>query len=218
MGTDVGPILIVDSDVRFRAFARHLFERAGFSTIEATTGSAAVVAARAQRPGLVLLDVCLPDSNGFEISYELRDECGDDLPIIFVSGERTDPLDRVVGLLVGGDDYVVKPPDPDELLARTRRLVSRPRRRRTPRPGGSLDTSLTERELQVLGLLAEGIGSKEIARRLVISPKTVASHIQHLLGKLGVHTRAEAIVLAHRNGLVAGPTSRTDEMEPSARP
>ena len=217
MGTDVGPILIVDSDVGFRAFARRLFGRAGFSTIEATTGSGAVVAARAQRPGLVLLDVCLPDSNGFEISYELRDECGDDLPIIFVSGERTDPLDRAAGLLVGGDDYVVKPVDPDELLARTRRLITRSRRAVIVRRGASADAALTQREAQVLGLLAEGVGSKEIARRLVISPKTVSSHIQRILAKLGVHTRAEAIAVAYRNGFVASPAARPDEPEPSSR-
>ena len=65
----------------------------------------------------MLLDVLLPDVSGFEIASELRDEFGDDLPIVFISGDRTQPLDRAAGLLVGGDDYVVKPADQDELLA-----------------------------------------------------------------------------------------------------
>lgn len=202
MTVDCGPILIVDEDADFRAFASHLFERAGFSTTEAATGEQAMTAARSERPGLVLLDVVLSDVSGFEVSKELRDEFGDDLPIVFVSGERTEPLDRAAGLLVGGDDYVVKPFDPDELLARARRLISRSRRTRSSWPRPPLDAALTSRELEVLQLLAEGMAPKEIARGLVISPKTVASHIQHILAKLGVHGRAEAVAVAYREGFV----------------
>ena len=75
-------------------------------------GREALAAARVERPTLVLLDVFLPDVSGFEICRTLRDEFGQDLPIIFVSGERMKPADRAVGLLVGGDDYLVKPVDP----------------------------------------------------------------------------------------------------------
>lgn len=120
----------MDQDQGSRAFAARLFERAGFAIDEAASGEEAMASAREVRPSLVLLDVVLPDLSGFEIARELRDEFGDDLPIIFISGDRTEPLDRAAGLLVGGDDYVVKPADPDELLARARRLISRSRRGR----------------------------------------------------------------------------------------
>ena len=204
MRTDAGAILIIDPDVRFGTFAARIFECAGFSTRRATTGVEAVEAARSERPGLVLLEVCLPDINGFEVSRQLRDEYGEDLPIVFVSGERTDPDDRAAGLLIGGDDYLVKPCHPDELLARVRRLISRSQNRgiswqRTPG-----DASLTRRELEVLRLLAEGMRPREIARELVISPKTVSNHIQRVLGKLGAHSSAEAVAIAYKEGFGNG--------------
>ena len=211
MRRDVGPILVVDDDVRFAAFAARLFERAGFSTTEATTGAEGVAAARSERPGLVLLEVCLPDINGFEVSHQLRDEFGDDLPIIFVSGERTDPHDRAAGLLIGGDDYLVKPVHPDELLARARRLISRSQNGPIPWHRATSDASLTSRELEVLRLLAEGMRPKEIARDLVISPKTVASHIQRVLAKLGAHSRAEAVAIAYREGFVRALNAPGDD-------
>ncbi len=202
MRGELGPILIADQSARFRAFVSGLFERAGFLTVEAATGEEAIVSARNQRPGLVVLDVLLPDVSGFELSCELRDEFGDNLPIIFVSGERTEPLDRAAGLLVGGDDYLFKPVDADELLARARRLISRTHGERTSLSRASLEADLTKRELEVLHLLAEGMQPKEMARELVISPKTVASHMQRIIGKLGVHSRAEAVAVAYREGLV----------------
>lgn len=215
MITDCGPILIVDEDGNSRAFASRLFERAGFPIEEAATGDEAMVSARRVRPCLVLLDVLLPDVSGFEIANELRDEFGDDLPIVFISGDRTEPLDRAAGLLLGGDDYVVKPPDPDELLARARRLISRSRRGRAASLAhGPIDAELTSREHEVLELLARGMRPKQIARELVISPKTVASHLQRVLAKLGVHSRAEAIAIAYREGFIgeSGPTG--DEGSP----
>jgi DNA-binding NarL/FixJ family response regulator len=202
MSIDCGPILIVDKDSGTRALLAHLFKRAGFVASEAATGEDAIAAARQKRPGLVLLEVCLPDVSGYEVAHELRDEFGDDLPIIFVSGERTEPLDRAAGMLIGGDDYIVKPFDPDELLARSRRLIFRSRRARTSWSPTPLDDALTIRELEVLQLFAEGMRPKQIARQLVISPKTVSSHTQHVLAKLGAHSRAEAIAIAYREGLV----------------
>ena len=207
MSVDWGYILLVDADARFRAFVSLHVARAGFTVTEATTGGQAVDAAREERPSLVLLDVALPDVNGFEVCQRLRDEFGDDLPIVFVSGERTGPLDRAAGFLVGGDDYLVKPVDPDELLARARRLVSRSRRGRASWPRTPRQAALTDRELEVLQLLAEGMSSKVIARELVIAPKTVASHVQHVIAKLGVHSRAEAVAVAYREGYVSATTA-----------
>ncbi len=201
MASDCGPILIVDDDESFRAFVSMLVARAGYETLEAGTGDGALAAARAERPALVLLDISLPDINGFEVCHQLRDEFGDELPIIFISGERIEPTDRAVGLLVGADDYVVKPFDSDELMARARRAIVRSQPERTnatiPR-----DLRLTRRELEVLEGLAEGLPPREIAAKLVISPKTVASHVQRILAKLGVHSRAHAVALAYQSGLL----------------
>ena len=204
METDSGALLIVDDDATFREFVRSLLSRIGHPIVEATDGDEALEAALAERPSLVLLDIDLPGASGYEICRALRDLHGEDLPIVFVSGRRTEGLDLVAGLLIGADDYLVKPFQAAELLARVRRHLSR-----APHStNGGAGASLTPREQEILGLLAAGLDQRAIAERLVISPKTVATHIQRILGKLGVRSRAQAVAYAHRHGLVdAAPAS-----------
>jgi DNA-binding NarL/FixJ family response regulator len=198
-------VLVVDDDRRFRDLAKTVIERAGFAVVEAGSADQALAAARSHPPHLVLLDVKLPQSSGYEVYRELHDVLGDNLPIIFVSGERTEPYDRVAGLLLGADDYLVKPLDPDELVARIRRSL-RPRgngvhkdAERAAENGGA---DLTPRELEVLRLVADGRSSAQIAHELVISPRTVGTHIQHILAKLGVANRTEAAAYAFHAGLI----------------
>ena len=189
-------ILIVDGDRTSRGLMSRVLRRAGYITCEAKTGEEALVAAKRERPALVVLEVLLSGVSGFEVCRELKDEFGEALPIVFVSGTRTESGDRVAGLLIGGDDYLVKPFDPNELLARVRRLLP-PRR-----GGGETKRRLTQRELDVLSLLVEGLSQSAIAERLFISPKTVGKHIEHILAKLGVHNRAQAVALAVRDELI----------------
>jgi DNA-binding NarL/FixJ family response regulator len=199
--------VIADEDPAFRAFLSHLLRRLALPVVRAATGAEALQAARQCRPALVVLDVVLPDVSGFEVCRDLREELGEELPVILVSGEKTDDHDRAAGLLLGADDYLVKPLDPSVFIARVRRLVAR----------GTGDTDavdrtlrahrrLTPRELEVLALLADGHGRTAIARMLVISPRTVGSHIEHLLSKLGVHSQAQAVAAAYRDQLL-GPAA-----------
>ena len=200
--TTENAVLIVDDDDGFRLLVAHVLARAGIPSVEAPNGEEALELATTVRPTAVLLDVALPDIDGFEVCRELRDRFGDGLPVLFVSGERVAPHDRSAGLLVGGDDYLIKPVDPDELLARVRRAIARTqngkRERRTER-----HDDLTPREVEVLSLLARGLDPTEIAKELVISPKTVASHLQSVMAKLGVHSRAHAVARAYEDGLIA---------------
>jgi DNA-binding NarL/FixJ family response regulator len=195
-----GDVLIATLDDVVRDMATRLFTRAGFATVDVTTGEAALSSALRRRPSLVLLDLQLADMTGYEVCYELRERAGPDIPIIFVSADRTEPSDRVAGLLIGADDYLSKPFDPDELLARARRVLAR-----SPAPTRTMDTPLTGREIQVLQLLADGSNQDAIAKELFISSKTVATHIQRILTKLDVHSRTEAVALAYREGLVRDP-------------
>jgi DNA-binding NarL/FixJ family response regulator len=188
-------IFVVDDDDGFRSYVVELLENAGYRTDEFASGSLVLAAATAEQPAAVVLDVQLPDLNGYELLRELRDRYGDTIQIIFISGERMEPLDRTAGLLLGADDYLVKPVDPGEFVARVRRLVG-PQRIEASATNG-LD-SLTKREHEVLELLGQGHAQDEIARALVISPKTVSTHIQRILGKLKVHSRAQAVAVVLR--------------------
>jgi DNA-binding NarL/FixJ family response regulator len=187
-------VLVVDDDAGFRAFVRSLLEDGGYRVVEAS-GAEGALNGITPEPNLVVLDVAMSPTSGYEVCRVLRAR-RPDLPILFVSGEQTEALDRVAGLTLGADDYLVKPFEPGELLARVQALL----RRMLPQRAA---TSLTRRELEVLLLLADGLKQREIADRLVISPKTVGTHIEHVLSKLGVHSRAEAVAAAYRRDLIA---------------
>lgn len=190
-----GPILIVDDDDGFRAFAAAALSAGGLATIEAPGADAAFAAADERAPSVVLLDVCLPGLCGYEIARRLRQE-RPGVRIVFCSGVRTESFDRVAGFLLGADDYVVKPVAPDELVARVRAVVLR------ASTDARVSIRLTPRELQVLEQLASGRTQKEIGRELAISSKTVGTHVEHILEKLQVRNRAQAIAVAYRDNIV----------------
>ena len=200
----VGPplVLIVDRDRDYCKFVTTVLQRAGYTARNVSTAGEAIAFVGTRRPAAVILDVILPGATGYGVCRELREEHGDDLPIIFVSGEVTDPADRVVGLLLGGDDYLVKPIDPDELTARLRRLIARSNTRADVGARPNTFAELTTRESEVLRLLAQGLNQESIARELEISHATVGTHIQRVLTKLDVHSRTQAVALAYRERLV----------------
>ena len=193
-----GGVLVVDDDPAFRAFVVETLSEAGYSVEEAGTGREATEAARSRRPALVMLDVSLPDVSGHEVCTRLRELHGETLPIVFVSGLKTDELDRTAGLLIGADDYIAKPMEPGELLARIRRVALRSGVSLAAPESNPVTDKLTPREQQILRMLAEGMSQNDIAVELVISPKTVGTHLQRILSKLEVHSRAQAVALAHR--------------------
>lgn len=194
-GVAAGCFLIADADERCRTSMAGLLGRAGFRTREAATGEEALAAAREERPALVVLEVSLPDVSGYSVCRQLRGSFGETLPIVFVSGERTEPNDRVAGLLIGADEYLGKPLSADEFLLRVQRLAQRP----TAHAAAAV---LTAREHEVLTLLAQGLSQKEIARHLYLSPKTVNTYTERLYEKLGVHSKSQAVAAAFHRGLV----------------
>jgi DNA-binding response OmpR family regulator len=195
-GSSSSVIVLADADRDFLAFVSDLLEPAGYPTIAVSSGEEALDTVRREDPRLLVLDVELPGLSGYEVCRQLRDELGDRLPIVFVSGLRTESFDRAAGLLMGADDYLVKPVAPNEFLARVRRLLSRSASSATPR------FELTRREHEILCLIAEGLATDEIKRRLKISHKTVATHLGHIYAKLGVGSRSQAVAVAYREELV----------------
>jgi DNA-binding NarL/FixJ family response regulator len=199
------PILIADDDKAFRQALASLFDDAGYATREAPSGEEALRLALAGRPAAAIVGVVLPGISGYEVCHRLREAFGELLPIVLTSETRTDPLDRVAGYAVGADDYLVRPFESEELLALVRRSIIRGRAFANFVPDGPVvapPLDLTRREREVLSLLAAGLRQDEIGARLVISPKTVATHIDRILPKLGVHSRAEAVAFAHRHRLL----------------
>lgn len=195
-----GRALVVDDDEGVRVFVAATLEAAGFAVMTAASGEEALRRTRGEPLDLAVLDVNLPGISGYAVCKTLREQAA--LRILFISGVRTESYDRVAGLLIGGDDYLVKPFAPDELVERARALMRRP----APAVGrGPARAPLTPREQEVLMLLAEGLQQAAIASRLVISPKTVSTHIEHILAKLGAHSRAEAVAIAFRDDLVSLP-------------
>ena len=190
-------VLVVDDDERFSRFLAALLLSAGYCVVTAASADEAIAASRQARIDAAVIDVVMPGRGGYSICRELREEVASDLPVIFISGDRVDPFDRAAGIIAGGDDYLVKPVHPDELLARLDRLLARSRGRAL-KPA----LELSEREIEILQLIPEGCPPGELARQLFIAPKTVSSHVQRIFVKLGVHTRAQAVAMAYAAGLI----------------
>lgn len=115
-------VLVVDDEPEIVRLLRDYLERAGFSVDTATDGEAALRAARRRRPDLVILDLNLPRLDGLDVARSLRRD--GDVPIIMLTA-RTEETDRVAGLELGADDYVVKPFSPREVVARVRAVLRR---------------------------------------------------------------------------------------------
>ena len=208
--TGAARILVADHDRESRALMSRVLRRVGYTVDQAETGEEALAVAKRERPALVVVEVLLRGVSGYEVCHELKNEFGEALPIVFVSGNRTESGDRVAGLLVGADDYLVKPFDPEELLARVRRLLP------APVAEGRKVHELTQRELDVLSFLVEGLNQSEIAEKLVLSPRTVGKHIEHILRKLDVHSRAQAVSVALRDDMLLADSTSPPEVEASS--
>ena len=117
-----GPILIVEDDANTASLVKTYLEREGFSTITAADGEKAILMAKQQKPGFVILDIMLPKIDGWEVCRQLR--TFSNVPVLMLTA-REEEIDRVTGLSLGADDYVVKPFSPRELVARVKAILRR---------------------------------------------------------------------------------------------
>jgi DNA-binding NarL/FixJ family response regulator len=213
-----GPIrvMVVDDHPMWRdAVARDLAE-AGYDVVAtAADGAQALRIAGAARPDVVVLDLQLPDMSGVEVTRGLRVSCpSTNVLVLSASGEQQDVLDAVKAGAVG---YLLKSAVLPELLDAVRRtaegdavftpglaaLVLGEFRRlaSAPAAGDGDAPSLTERETEILRMVATGMSYKQIASRLVLSHRTVQNHVQNSLGKLHLHNRVELVRYAIEHGL-----------------
>src|SRR5215211_5824179 len=136
-----GPVLIVEDDKSTASLVAVYLEKEGFNAIQAYDGQQALELARRYSPAFIILDLMLPKVDGWEVCKELRRSS--DVPILMLTA-REDEMDRILGLSLGADDYLVKPFSPRELIARVKAIL----RRAKPDPLTSSD-SFTYRDLHL---------------------------------------------------------------------
>ena len=216
-------VLLVDDHAMMRAGFRTILSLEDDIVVvgEAGTGSEALTAASALHPTVICMDVQMPDMDGLEATRRIiADEAIDAAVLIVTTFDRDDYL--FSALSAGASGFLLKNAGPEELVAAvrvvaggdallapevTRRVIARfatPDAAPTaPRANAPLDLAepLTDRETEVLRLIAEALSNAEIAARLFIGEATVKTHVSNVLQKLGARDRVQAVVLAHRHGL-----------------
>jgi DNA-binding response OmpR family regulator len=156
-------VLVIEDEPNIASFARMYLEAAGFTVEVSTRGDEGLERALASPPDLVVLDLMLPGADGYEVTRRLRSESK--LPIIMLTA-RDDPVDRVVGLELGADDYVTKPFNPRELVARVRAELRRS-------DGSAAGPSATPAMLALDGLRVD-VGGREVfveGENVALTPK-----------------------------------------------
>ncbi|MCL4822393.1 MAG: response regulator transcription factor [Vicinamibacteria bacterium] len=207
-------VVIADDHAILRDGVRALLSTAADVEVvgEAADGSEAVARCQALRPDVVLLDVNMPGLGGLEAALVLRRECPDTRVLILSQHEDREYVTRA--LQAGAAGYVLKKAAGAELVSAIRavhtgglvldpavaRAAMEPER--SEDAGASDYDRLTDREKQVLRLVAEGRANKEVAEELGISVKTAMSHREHLMQKLGLHSRTELVKFALRIGVI----------------
>ena len=161
---DTAHVLIIEDEANIASFARMYLEAAGFRVSHADRGDTGLAMAQDERPDLILLDLMLPGLDGYEVTRRLRGERA--TPIIMLTA-RDDAVDKVVGLELGADDYVTKPFNPRELVARVRAVL-----RRTETTGGG-GTEPHDTVIEIDDLRIE-VGGREVfvsGERVALTPK-----------------------------------------------
>ncbi|WP_371477251.1 response regulator [Kitasatospora sp. NBC_00315] len=215
-------VVVADDQVLVRTGFRMILTAEGIDVVaEATNGVEAIDAVRRTRPDVVLMDIRMPEMDGLEATRRILagppDTGGEGTRVIILT---TFDLDHYVyaALAAGASGFLLKDVTPEHLAAAvrmvragdallapaiTRRLVERFARRDAGAVAVHRDlSSLTPRELEVLGLLAQGRSNAELAAGLQLSEATVKTHVARILGKLGLRDRAQAVVAAYESGLV----------------
>ena len=208
-------VLVADDQSMVRAGFRMLLSQEKDIEVVAEAGNGLEAVDKAARfePSVVLMDIRMPELDGLEATRRIL--AADPAARILIL--TTFDLDEYVyeALSAGASGFVLKDDPPEQLIAAvrtvaagdallspavTKRVISRFTRTPSPVPPAGLD-GLTERELDVFRLIARGLSNAEIGAQLFISETTVKSHVTHILQKLDIRDRVQAVVLAYRSGL-----------------
>lgn len=231
--TDSLRVVIADDQTLVRTGFRMILTADGLDVVaEATDGSEAIDAVRRTKPDVVLMDIRMPEVDGLEATRRILTGHPDEPRVIILT---TFDLDRYVyaALSAGASGFLLKDVSPEQLVAAvhtvragdallapsiTRRLVERfaPRDDHAAALHRDL-SSLTPRELEVLGLLARGLSNAELAERLHLSEATVKTHVARILAKLDLRDRVQAVITAYETGFVNAGSDQPDKSGTTSR-
>ncbi|MDS3859632.1 response regulator transcription factor [Thermosynechococcaceae cyanobacterium BACA0444] len=193
-------LLLVDDDPNLVLLVQDYLELKGYRVLTAAQGREALQVLKHETPDMIICDVMMPEMDGYHFVRHVREQENIKwLPVLFLSA-KGQTEDRVMGLNTGADVYMVKPFEPEELVAQIEASLKQSERVKQlqaanlevpgplPLPEG---IELTPTETKVLRLVAQGLANKDIANQLVVSQRTVESHVSNMLGKTGLTNRTE---------------------------
>ncbi|MDX2273793.1 MAG: response regulator transcription factor [Cyanobacteriota bacterium] len=201
-------LLLIDDDPNLILLVKDYLEFRGYEVIPAGNGREALEVMSDFTPDLIICDVMMPEMDGYAFVETIRSNLATDwVPVIFLSA-RGQTADRVRGLTTGADVYMVKPFEPEELVAQvesslkhTDRLLQMQNIGLQPIMQLDPKIELTPTETRVIQYVAKGMSNREIAEALNVSQRTIESHVSNMLGKTGLHNRTELARWAMESGI-----------------
>ncbi|MBW4661923.1 MAG: response regulator transcription factor [Drouetiella hepatica Uher 2000/2452] len=204
-------LLLIDDDPNLILLVKDYLEFRGYEVITAENGQEALEVLDKDTPDMIICDVMMPQMDGYSLVEHVRKNPRTNwIPVLFLSA-KGQSQDRVKGLNTGADVYMVKPFEPEELVAQVEsslkqasRLIQRQDKgseSSSPKIQVPFDVELTPTELRVVQFVARGMANREIADELNVSQRTIESHVSNMLGKTGLHNRTELARWAIENSM-----------------
>ncbi|MBW4651779.1 MAG: response regulator transcription factor [Kaiparowitsia implicata GSE-PSE-MK54-09C] len=203
-------LLLIDDDPNLILLVKDYLEFRGYEVVTAENGQEALDVLQTVTPDMIICDVMMPQMDGYSfVEHVRKDSRTSWIPVLFLSA-KGQSQDRVKGLNTGADVYMVKPFEPEELVAQVEsslkqasRLIQRQDKGldNTPKIQVPFDVELTPTELRVVQYVARGMANREIAEELNVSQRTIESHVSNMLGKTGLHNRTELARWAIENSM-----------------
>lgn len=208
---DSKKLLLIDDDPNLILLVKDYLEFRGYHVISAENGRQALDILATEIPDMIICDVMMPEVDGYSLVQKIRENSETNaIPIMLLSA-KGQSQDRVKGLNIGADVYMVKPFEPEELVAQvesTLKQVNRLKEQSGQKKGTKQtttviphDVNLTPTEQKVIQLLAQGMANQEIAQQLNVSKRTIESHVSNMLNKTSLHNRTELARWAMENNL-----------------
>ncbi len=204
-------LLLIDDDPNLILLVKDYLEFRGYKVITAENGREALEVLEQETPDMIICDVMMPEMDGYSLVKAIREDPKTSwIPVLFLSA-KGQSQDRVKGLNIGADVYMVKPFEPEELVAQVESSLKQASRLiqhkdskggdNSPKIQVPFDVELTPTEMRVVQFVARGMANREIAEELNVSQRTIESHVSNMLGKTGLHNRTELARWAIENGM-----------------